>query len=437
MSKQQPKEKLIGPLKIEALANGGKGIARTDGRVVFVAGAFPGDRVRCRLTKIKKNYAEGEVAELLQPSPLRRTPPCPVADECGGCQWQQLPYAEQLKWKQQLFVDTLTRQVGADSSVIKLIVPSPNEFGYRSRVQVKCFFAPEGFITGFFRSKSKYVIGVERCPLMPDALNDLLVALRQVIAGSRFGKEIPQLDLSIGSDGKRRAVVHFLGRDAAPLSELLLPVAQKIGFDLAVQSGRKSNLQAVVGNGDLQIAVDDPEISLTYAAGGFAQINLAQNRALVETAVAAAELRGNENVLDLYCGMGNFSLPLARRARSVTGVEDYAPSIEMAKRNAADNRIQNVDFYAMPAEDALSRFAGQFDLLVLDPPRIGAYDVAKQLAEKPVPKIIYISCDPQTLARDLKVLLSRNYRLVSSQAFDMFPQTHHVESLSVLTAEPQ
>ena len=147
-------------------------------------------------------------------------------------------------------------------------------------------------------------------------------------------------------------------------------------------------------------------------------------------------LKKQWQVLDLYCGMGNFSLPLARRTSLVCGVEDYAPSIAMARRNAAENHIDNTEFYAMPAEEALLKIKKDFDLLVLDPPRSGAYGVVEQLLSRPINKIIYVSCDPQTLARDLKPLLGAGYQLLYSQAFDMFPQTFHVESLSVLEYRP-
>lgn len=425
-------EKIVGPLLIEGLANGGKGIVREEGRVIFVADAFPGDLVRCRLIKEKKNYAEAVVEELLQPSPRRRITPCPVAEQCGGCQWQQLPYAEQLHWKQQLFSETLTRKLGIAPELIQPIVPSSDEFHYRSRVQVKCYLSPQGFVTGFFRSKSRFVVGVDSCPLMPSELNLLLGRLRELIAPSRFADKIPQIDLAIGCDGRTRAVVHYLGRDVATLKDRLLALASQHDFDVAIQCGRKDSLELVYGHGDLKIGVDQPELLLSYAAGGFAQINLEQNKQLVKAVIDAADLTGAERVLDLYCGMGNFSLPLARRAAHLVGVEDYAPSIEMAKRNARNNRIDNVEFYARPAEQALSDFGIDFDLLVLDPPRAGAYDVAKQLLKNPIRRVLYVSCDPQTLVRDLQVLLNGGYQLVFSRAFDMFPQTHHVESLTVV-----
>lgn len=432
MSTMKSADRLIGPLTIEALANGGNGIAREQGRVIFVTGAFPGDIVLCRLTKEKKNYAEAEVVELQQPSPLRRIPPCPVAEKCGGCQWQQLPYAEQLKWKQQLFIDTLDRQVGVDPALVRPIEPAPEEFAYRSRVQVKCDYSANGFVTGFFQPKSRLVIAIDQCPLMDPQLNRLLVCLRETLATSTYAQQITQIDLAIGTDNRSFAVIHYLGNDRAGLTSLLLPLAKEKHLELALLADQKKKLQMICGSGELEITVDDPEIKLKYAAGGFAQINLGQNRRLIRSVLSAADLSGDEQVLDLYCGMGNFTLPIARRAGFVVGVEDYAPSIKMASNNANRNNIANVDFYVMPAEQALQRIKKNFDLLVLDPPRAGAYAVVKQLCCQPVAKIIYVSCDPQTLARDLKTLIGCGYQVVFSQVFDMFPQTFHMESLTLL-----
>lgn len=436
MIKRKTTGLLIGPLQIESLANGGNGIAREQGRVIFVPGAFPGDVVRVRLTKEKKNYAEAEVVEILQASPQRRTAPCPVAEQCGGCQWQQLPYAEQLDWKQRQFADTLTRQAGVDPQFLQPIVPSDEEFGYRSRVQVKCFNSAAGFITGFFKPKSRFVVAIDQCPLMAPGLNQLLVRLREKIAPSIYAQHISQIDLAIDDEMATRAVVHYRGPQAADLASLIRPLAEQFSFGLLIRTGREKSLIKVHGHGDLKIKVDQPALHLNYAAGGFAQINLAQNRRLVSAVLDAAQLTGAEKILDLYCGMGNFSLPLARQAEGVCGVEDFAPSIDMAKRNAVENGINNVDFYTLPAEEALQKFTTDFDLLVLDPPRSGAYAVVEQLLQRPIAKIIYVSCDPQTLARDLKPLLAGGYHLLSSQAFDMFPQTFHVESLSVLEYRP-
>ena len=424
----------VGPLRVETLANGGPGIARHCGRVIFIPGTVPGDLVVGRLVREKKRYAEAELVEILEPSAQRVVPPCPVADECGGCQWQQMPYAAQLSWKERLFRESLIRQCQLSADVFLPIQPSPRQWGYRSRVQIKCHQAGDQFVCGFYRPKSRFVVAIETCPVIAPELNDLLVEMRAALTPTEFANQVPQLDLAIGDDGRRRAVVHYLGQNGRALCALLDPLARRLETALLIQQGRKDSLRSISGDPDLAIRVDQPPLDLRYGAGGFAQINLAQNRLLVDAALEAAQLTGAERVLDLYCGMGNFSLPLARRAHRVIGVEDFAPSIAMARRNAASNRLANVEFHVCAAEDALRRFGGDpgFDLVLLDPPRSGAYALAKQLCATPVRRVVYISCDPQTLARDLQPMLHGGYRLVSSQAFDMFPHTHHVESLTVL-----
>ena len=427
-------KKTLGPLRVESLANGGTGIVRADGRVIFVPQVVPGDEILCRLVKEKKRYAEAELVAVVSPSAQRRELPCPVAAECGGCQWQPLPYAEQLRWKERLFHETLIRQCSVDSACLRPIVAAPAEWHYRSRVQIKCAMTAAGFICGFYKPKSHFVVAMDRCPVIAEPLNDLLAKLRSLLENSAFSGQISQLDLALGDCQRRRAVIHYQGADVAGLAELLFQVKGDGRLDLSILFGKNGQLRSVVGSGELAIEVDEPPLQLNYATGGFAQINLEQNRQLLNAVIAAAELTGGERILDLYCGMGNFSLPLARRAKQVCGVEDYSASIEMARRNALLNQIGNAEFHAQPAEGALTKLsrAGKFDLVLLDPPRCGAFAVMNELLRLSVARVLYVSCDAQTLARDLKLLLNGGYRLVSSQPFDMFPQTHHVESLSVL-----
>jgi 23S rRNA (uracil1939-C5)-methyltransferase len=425
---------MIIELTIDRLAFGGNGVGRLDGKAIFVPLTAPGDRVRCRIVKEKGRWAEAELLELLTPAPERIAPPCPVFGRCGGCQWQFLPYALQAAAKEAIFREQLVRFADAPADAIGSIVPAPNPFGYRSRVQFKCRNTPQGFVLGFYRRGSHYVEDIVACPLVPDSLNALLPPLRAAIAASGAADKVPQIDLNSDDAGARRAVVHVLPGGETPVRSALAPVAEREGFALFLQVGRKEGIVPVYGAAELTVQCDQPPLQLAYGPGGFAQVNLAQNRALVTSALTAAQLSGRERVLDLFCGMGNFSLPLARRCRELVGVEDYVPSIAQAQRNAQANGIGNTRFYARPAAGALTEMtaAVPFDLVVLDPPREGAFDVGRELlAVRPL-RVIYISCDPATLARDLKPLLHNGYRLVSSQPFDFFPQTHHIESLSVL-----
>ncbi len=423
---------IISPLTVETMVNGGAGLARHQGQVVFISHAAVGDTVSCRVIKSKKNFLEAEIVEILEPAPVRQTPKCPVAGDCGGCQWQHLPYAEQLRWKESLFRESLHRQCNSDPDKILAIVPAPTEWNYRSRVQIKCCHTDAGFTTGFYRPKSHFVVSVDHCPIIAPELNNLLVQVRNMFNGTPYAYHIPQIDLAVDDSGKCSIVVHYSDSDYLSLAEFLS--SKKNAADVLIQTAAHEQLVNIQGDGVLQISVDQPPLALHYATSGFAQINLQQNRALVDTVLSLANLTGGEQILDLYCGMGNFSLPLARRAKHVIGIEESPLSIKMARVNGQLNKIANVEFYNRPAEGALTFFLRQqrIDLLVLDPPRSGAAATMGELLETPVGKVVYVSCDPQTLARDLNLLITGGYELVSSQPFDMFPQTHHCESISLL-----
>ena len=425
---------MICELRIETLTHGGNGLGRLDGKAVFVPGTAPGDRIRCRIVKQHKRHAEGVLEALLEPSAQRRTAPCPVSGECGGCQWQHLHYSAQLTAKEAIFQGLLQRQGEVPAEALRPLVAAPEEWHYRSRVQFKCRQTEQGFVIGFYRQASHYVVAVEHCPILDPRLNQALSHFRAWLAQGPNPHQIPQVDMAVGDGGQVRVVVHFIGEDSSALSAWLAPRASAAGYALFLQTGRKSSLQQILPPADLSIRVDQPPLTLNYGPGGFAQVNLAQNRALVEAAMQAAELAGTERVLDLYCGMGNFSLPLARRAREVVGVEDYAPSIASAIQNARVNAVGNASFLAQPAEGALLSLgaASAFDLVLLDPPRSGAYAVIRELLQVTPQRVIYISCDPATLARDLVPLQHSGYRVISCQPFDLFPQSYHVESLTVL-----
>lgn len=426
------KSEILPPLTIETMVNGGAGLARHDGRVIFIPHTAIGDKVICRTTKNKKHFSEAEIVELVEEGPQRRIPPCPVAGLCGGCQWQHLPYAEQRFWKEKLFRDTLVHQCGVTSDEILPIISEGDEWFYRSRVQFKCYNSKNGFLIGFYRPKSRIVVTTDQCHIIAPPLNKLLAQLRELFNGTDFADQISQIDLAI-DDHKRCAVtVHYRGREKAALINFLKQA--DLNADLLIQSATKRKLEIIKGRGILQIDVSDPAIKLNYSVGSFAQINLEQNRKLVDTIVALANLKSGMRVIDLYCGMGNFSLPLAQAGAKVTGIEESPSSIKRASSNADLNRIEHADFICGCAEHEFTKIAnrGEVDLLLLDPPRSGAYEVMKTIIDNPPAQIIYVSCDPQTLARDLKVLLGRSYRLISSQPFDLFPQTHHCESVTLL-----
>jgi 23S rRNA (uracil1939-C5)-methyltransferase len=376
--------------------------------------------------------------KLLAPSPLRRQPPCPVFGACGGCQWQHLSYPEQGTWKERIFGEMLQRRCGVAAEVLRPLRAAPAEWGYRSRVQFKCRQTPQGFVLGFYRAGSHYVIDLDHCPITDPRINRIMQQLRPHLAASPFAALVPQLDLSVDDHGSVRGVLHFLGDDLQQATDYLRPVAEEGGFALFLQTGRKDTLRHVAGAEDLFVEAGDPPLALAYGPGGFAQVNLEQNRALVAEVVAAVQGIQADNILDLFCGMGNFSLPLAAGGARVLGVEDYAPAIAKARQNAQRHGLNRARFVVGPAQGAAARFQqdGPFDLVLLDPPRAGAAEVMKDLVLARPPQVLYVSCDPATLVRDLSVLLKGGYRLVWSRPFDLFPQTYHVESVTLLERIP-
>lgn len=421
-------------LTIDSLAYGGKGVGRLDGKTVFVPLTAPGDEVSCSLTKERPRYAEARLEAVLAPGAGRCDPVCPVFGDCGGCQWQHLDYACQVTWKQSILTDILKRQTGQDPALMRPLVAAPEPFGYRNRVQFKIHAASGRVAVGFFRAGSHYVVDIERCPIADPRLNALIPWIRRQIAAAPRPDRIPQVDAGVGDDGRIRLVVHLAATMPDAWCRSLAEEAGQAGYALFLQQGRKQTLRRLTGEVDLGLLVDEPPLRLSYGPGGFAQVNSAQNRALVAEVLQAAGLQGDERVLDLYCGMGNFSLPLARRCRELIGLEDYAPSIAMARQNAEANGIGNARFLACPAESvgAVEDVSGPCDLALLDPPRTGAAELmAPLLALRPT-TILYIACDPVTQARDLRVLLAGGYRLRYLQGFDLFPQTYHIESLAVL-----
>ncbi|MBN2645317.1 MAG: methyltransferase domain-containing protein [Desulfuromonadaceae bacterium] len=424
---------MVESVEITTLVHGGSGLGHgEDGKAVFVAGAIPGDHVRCRTVQEKKRYRKADLVELLTSSPQRIVPACSHFGDCGGCDWQMLSYSDQCDWKQRLFEQSCAHQLGEE--VIERMVAlrvADEPFGYRSRVQMKCHAAHGAFALGFYRRGTHYVVQVDHCPILAPSLNALLGPLRQLFAGSDYADQVPQIDLATGDDRAVRLVIHYRGDVTDRFCGWLGRRVSGLKAAVLVQSGRKQQLRCVQGGELLTIQVDDPPLALHYGPGGFAQINLAQNRELVRRVLDWAAVTEQEKVLDLYCGMGNFSLPLARRAARVIGVEDYAPSIAQARDNARQAGL-TAEFHVQPAADFLAGWREPLDLVVLDPPRTGAWEAVGPLLEALPQRIVYVSCDQQTLLRDLKPLLGRAYQLERIGAVDLFPQTHHTEAVALL-----
>ena len=427
-------DKLI-EITIDALMYGGRGVGRHDGKAVFVPDVLPGERVICRVVREKKRYCEADLIEVLQASPDRRNPSCRFFPECGGCQWQHLSYPLQLHWKEKIFRDTIVRATGCDASLILPIVAAPDEGGYRCRTQIKCRMTSRGLLTGFYRTGSHTIVDTDICPVLDPLIPELLKQFKACVVSFSQVDKISQVDFCIDPVGRGSLLVHFSGGDTAGLSSALHRLGDNQSLSVYIQGRNKQTITVIDGPAQLIAPEDDNFLQLGFPPGGFIQINLKQNQRLVDEVLKSAIQSGHERILDLYSGIGNFSLPLARQCAEVVGVEEYAPGVEAAIRNASSNNIENVSFVAGRAERIIDQWIGtsRFDTVVLDPPRSGAAQVVKSLLALRPDRIVYVSCDPATLARDLVSLLGGGYRLLSARPVDMFPQTWHIEAIAVLT----
>lgn len=377
----------------ERLAFGGDAVARHEGLAIFVPFAAPGERLRIRITERKRNYARGVIEEILAPSPARRAPPCSYFGECGGCQLQHLSYDEQLRAKSGFVRDALAR-IGRIPWDREIVIRSAAELGYRSRAQVKIESTSDQLRIGFNHAASHSVCDVESCPVLAPELDRAFQRLRSSLASSDTAIEQPaEVEMALGQTGVdlEPAMKGFLG---APLS-------QRIG-----------------------------DMTYSFSASTFFQVN---NLLLEDFAREATADYSGRLAVDLYAGVGLFTLQLARSFDRVIGVESDSRAARFARQNISDNKVTNVEFHNARVESWLRGLNSVPDLILLDPPRAGAAEAMDEIAKLKPARIAYVSCDPATLARDLRKLIDARYSLSSVVAFDLFPQTYHVETIAKLT----
>jgi 23S rRNA (uracil1939-C5)-methyltransferase len=427
-------------LTIERLAFGGSGVGRLEGKVCFVPFSAPGDCLTVRVTKEHRSWLEGELVELLEPSALRTTPLCPAFGQCGGCDWQHLSYPAQAEAKRSILVETLQRVGKLSEPPVGPTIAAADPYGYRARAQFKLHRAPDGLKAGFYRRGSRFVIDLPQgCPVVTEAINAALARLRLLLEELPDADRVPQISIEQGEAGCH-AIVHYIGDQPQRLAELLACHQSSLNLaGLFLQSGRKDTLLPVFGEQRIsyRVPAGEGEMTLSYGIGGFSQVNRQQNRAMIERVRRLVRPAADGRLLDLYCGNGNFSLPLADLFAQVVGIEGYQPSIASAVDNSRQVRVNNSTFRCADVGAELQRLASsgeRFTTVLLDPPRNGALEAVTLLPQLEPQQIIYVSCDPGTLARDLAVLINRGgYRLELALPLDMFPQTGHLETVACLT----
>ena len=416
------------PWTIERLVPGGDGFARLpDGRAAFAAGTAPGDQIRATAVDSRKSYARAKTWELVSAGRARVDPPCPVAERCGGCDWMHLRRADQLTAKAGLVREALTRTGGfREPPVDAEPVSVGGSLGYRGRLRLHVDAAGR---IGLFAAKTNDVVEIPGCPVCAPSIEAALHAVRQAAARHpEAARALSEIEIREAPGGPPISVRLMPRPD--PRARLPSAFIEDLEKDYAVTVAGRRGRPGVIQCWPLFQGVE-----LSAPPAVFTQVNWAVNRALVETLVDRAQRRGLESFCDFYCGAGNFSLALAKSGLSGAGIDDDERAIRVARRSARDAGLDGVEFFA---GDVRARVADllastqRFDLVVLDPPRSGAKSLLALLAQLAAPWIAYCSCDPVTLARDLKTLASDGYALDAVTAFDMFPHTHHVETLAWL-----
>jgi 23S rRNA (uracil1939-C5)-methyltransferase len=432
----------LSDLLIERLALGGSGVGRVNGKVCFVPFSAPGDRLKVRVVREHRSYCEAELVEICEASAMRVEPQCPVFGQCGGCDWQHINYADQCTAKQHILTDTLQRLAHFSAPTVAETAASGLPYGYRARARFKLFSSSIGLVIGFYRRGSHQVIDLPQgCPIVTPAINSAMSGLRCVLRELADQNRIPQISLEEGLDGVV-GIIHYTGSNQDRLIRQLLQQQDQLGLaGLFLQHGRKDVLFPVFGSGHLTYQVplcghNNGVITLGYEIGGFSQVNRIQNCAMVKLVCGYAQPKASQCLLDLYCGNGNLSLPLSGQVLKLYGIEGFSPSLASAVDNARQLRVNNSTFKCDAAARELRHLMYKnmpFDLVLLDPPRAGAVDVVNQLAALEPERIVYVSCDPSTLARDLALLCSGGrYQLIEATPLDMFPQTGHLETMALL-----
>lgn len=426
---------------IEDLDHEGRGVGRVADKVVFVEGALPGERVRIQYTKGGRRYDQARVAELQEPSPQRVEPPCPVFGLCGGCSLQHLSPEGQIPAKEGWLRSNLEHTAGLLPDNWLPAIDGPH-WGYRAKARLSIRHVPrKGVLVGFRERASSFVTQMEACPVLDPRLDALIEPLKELVAGMSRSDRIPQAEVA-ASEGDSAVVLRHLTELTPADRDRLGAFQEAHGVVVETQSKGPDTAAPMdpTRPADLFYSLPEFDLRLDFRATDFVQVNLAVNRQLVHRAIGLLDPRPGDRVLDLFCGLGNFSMAAARRGARVDGLEGEPSLVERASANAAANGLSEaagfatVDLDAVPLTEVPA--ARAVDKVLLDPPRSGAIEAVKQLAEIGPERIVYVSCNPATLARDAAVLTHGAYRLESAGIANMFPHTAHVETVARFIRSP-
>lgn len=439
--RRKPLPEGIFPAQILSLSHDGRGIARPDGKTLFIDNALPGEQVQFRYTMVHSKYDEGRADVIDVAAPERAQPPCEHALLCGGCSLQHYGSDAQVQLKQQVLAEQLAHFGGLEPErwLAPLIGPTT---GYRSkaRLGVRYVDARGTSLVGFREKRNNFLADIRRCEILVPDIGHALMALRELINGLECRARLPQIEVAAGDDE-----LALVFRHMDPLTDAdraaLVSFCQQRGWHCYLQPGNEQSVHRIWpqdGPERLHYRMPADQLDMAFHPTDFTQVNADINRRMVPLALDLLDLSPEHRVLDLFCGLGNFTLPLARRAGEVIGVELSQAMVERGEENARRNGLSNVSFHAWDLNQSVDGepWAQQrFDRILIDPPRAGALEMVRLMPQFGAEKLVYVSCNPATLARDAGELAQLGYRLEAAGVMDMFPHTTHVESIALFVRQ--
>ena len=435
-------------IALEGLTSEGQGVGRLDGLTVFVDGGLPDEKVLISIEEQKKNYAVGKLIDIIEPSADRVEPRCPLANRCGGCQLQHLSYEGQLRWKSRQVIDAVER-IGKLEVDVEPTIGMNDPWRYRNKMQFPVGRSKDGLLIGCYAKRTHEIIDTNECLIQRSANDEMLRAARRVL--ERFNISAYDEDRHVGVmrhvmgrvglDGETMLVLVTATKELPHSKALVKALREELPSVTTIQQNIQTYHNNVILGRETKILYGARTIrdringlKFNISARSFFQVNTLQAEKLYRTAIEYAGLTGRETVLDAYCGTGTIGLSMARSARRAIGVEIVSTAIADAKRNARENNIRNAEFILGDVDRVMPRLMSEgVSVAVIDPPRAGCERrVLEALASMGLERIVYVSCNPATLARDLAILSAIGYRAKKIQPVDMFPMTSHVESVALI-----
>ncbi len=422
---------------IESLAHDGRGVAHVNGKVVFIDEALPGEEMEFVYTDSRRDYAEGKVVNLISRSPHRTEPQCPHYGVCGGCSFQHVDSVAQIAIKQALLEEQFARIGKVQIPELWEPLRGPH-WGYRhkARMGVKYVAKKNRVLVGFRERRNPFLAEIDQCIVMHPSVGMRLPELSEMIGGLTIKDRIPQIEVAIG-DEQCVLAIRVLAPPTDADKQRMREFAQRTQITLYLQPKGPDSITPLWPEEPHlpTYALPDYDIVFHFRPAMFTQVNTEINRKMVNRVMETLALNAQDTVLDLFCGLGNFTLPMARKAGLVVGIEGDLPLVNHAKANARLNGISNVEFYAADLTRDISDMPWankKYDKILLDPSRAGAAEVLSRIPQWNPQQIVYVSCNPSTLARDAGILVNElGYRLLKAGVMDMFPQTGHVESIAL------